>query len=211
MIFQNYVVGRLQANCYVVGDEQTQDVMIVDPGDNGAELVEQLKQNNWNVTWVLVTHAHLDHSGAVFDILSNFPKAIFAMHEVDYPLIGQQAPSASTWYGHEVSVPRAPDRYLVHGEKIQIGNLTEYEILFTPGHTPGHICIYGHSQVFTGDVLFQGSIGRSDFPGSNSEQLMNSIKEHLMTLPPDTVVHSGHGLETTIGNEIQFNPFLKSL
>ncbi|HIE85200.1 MAG TPA: MBL fold metallo-hydrolase, partial [Dehalococcoidia bacterium] len=73
MIFQNYVVGRLQANCYVVGDEQTQDVMIVDPGDNGAELVEQLKQNNWNVTWVLVTHAHLDHSGAVFDILSNFP------------------------------------------------------------------------------------------------------------------------------------------
>ena len=182
MIFQNFVVGRLQANCYVVGDEQTRDVMVVDPGDNGIELIEQFKQNDWNVTSVLVTHAHLDHSGAVFEILSSFPKAVFAMHELDYPLIAEQAPSASTWYGREISLPRVPDRYLLHGEKIQIGNSIEYKILFTPGHTPGHICIYGHGHVFTGDVLFQGSIGRSDFPGSNSEQLMNSIKEHLMSL-----------------------------
>ena len=211
MIFQNYVVGRLQANCYVVGDEQTQDVMIIDPGDNGSELVEQFKQNNWNVTSVVVTHAHLDHSGAVSDILSNFPKAIFAMHELDYPLIAQQAPSALTWYGHEILLPREPDQYLSHGDKIQIGNSIEYKILFTPGHTPGHICIYGHDQVFTGDVLFQGSIGRSDFPGSNSELLINSIKDHLMTLSADTVIYSGHGPETTIGNEIQFNPFLRSL
>jgi len=211
MIFQNFVVGRLQANCYVVGDEQTRDVMVVDPGDNGIELVEQFKQNDWNVTSVLVTHAHLDHSGAVFEILSSFPKAIFAMHELDYPLIAQQAPSASTWYGHEISLPRVPDRYLLHGEKIQIGNSIEYKILFTPGHTPGHICIYGHGHVFTGDVLFQGSIGRSDFPGSSSEQLMNSIKQHLMSLSADTLVYSGHGPETTIENEVQFNPFLTQL
>jgi len=211
MIFQNFVVGRLQANCYVVGDEQTRDVMVVDPGDNGIELVEQFKQNDWNVTSVLVTHAHLDHSGAVFEILSSFPKAIFAMHELDYPLIAQQAPSASTWYGHEISLPRVPDRYLLHGEKIQIGNSIEYKILFTPGHTPGHICIYGHGHVFTGDVLFQGSIGRSDFPGSSSEQLMNSIKQHLMSLSADTLVYSGHGPETTIENELQFNPFLTQL
>jgi glyoxylase-like metal-dependent hydrolase (beta-lactamase superfamily II) len=133
------------------------------------------------------------------------------MHELDYPLIAQQAPSALTWYGHEVLLPREPDQYLSHGDKIQIGNSIEYKILFTPGHTPGHICIYGHDQVFTGDVLFQGSIGRSDFPGSNSELLINSIKDHLMTLSADTVIYSGHGPETTIGNEIQFNPFLRSL
>ena len=211
MIFQNFVVGRLQANCYVVGDEQTRDVMVVDPGDNGIELIEQFKQNDWNVTSVLVTHAHLDHSGAVFEILSSFPKAVFAMHELDYPLIAEQAPSASSWYGREISLPRVPDRYLLHGEKIQIGNSIEYKILFTPGHTPGHICIYGHGHVFTGDVLFQGSIGRSDFPGSNSEQLMNSIKEHLMSLSADTLVYSGHGPETTIENELQFNPFLTQL
>jgi len=211
MIFQNFVVGRLQANCYVVGDEQTRDVMVVDPGDNGIELIEQFKQNDWNVTSVLVTHAHLDHSGAVFEILSSFPKAVFAMHELDYPLIAEQAPSASSWYGREISLPRVPDRYLLHGEKIQIGNSIEYKILFTPGHTPGHICIYGHGHVFTGDVLFQGSIGRSDFPGSNSEQLMNSIKDHLMSLSADTLVYSGHGPETTIENELQFNPFLTQL
>ena len=211
MIFQNFVVGRLQANCYVVGDEHTRDVMVIDPGDNGEELVSQFRQNDWNVTVVLVTHAHLDHSGSVYEILSSFPQAIFAMHELDYPLIEQQAPSALTWYGREISLPRVPDRYLVHGDELLIGDSIWYKILFTPGHTPGHICIYGQGHVFTGDVLFQGSIGRSDFPGSNSEQLMSSIKNHLMSLSPDTFVYSGHGPNTTIEDELQFNPFLARL
>ncbi|MDA1003744.1 MAG: MBL fold metallo-hydrolase [Chloroflexi bacterium] len=207
MLLQGFVVGQLQANCFVVGDEATREVMVIDPGDQAAALVEQFTQRDYRVTAVIATHHHLDHTGGIHDLLTALPEARFLMHALDYPAIAESAPSATAWYGHAVTPPRAPDRLLGHGDEIVIG-AHRFRALHCPGHTPGSVCIAGEGAVFTGDVLFQGSIGRSDFPGSDGRALIRSIREHLLTLPEDTVVYPGHGAATSIGEERAYNPFL---
>jgi hydroxyacylglutathione hydrolase len=207
MLLEGYAVGRLQANCFVVGDEAIREVMVIDPGDEGEALLAQLAQQRYRVTTVIATHHHLDHSGAVHELLSALPDARFLMHALDYPLIAESAPGAATWYGHAVTAPRAPDQFLEHGDEFAIGTL-RFRALHCPGHTPGSVCIAGEGVVFTGDVLFQGSIGRSDFPGSDGPTLIRSIREQLLTLPDDTTVYPGHGAPTSIGDERAYNPFL---
>ncbi len=207
MILERFVVGRLQANCYVVGDEDTREVIVVDPGDHGEALAAQLQERQYRPVAVFVTHAHLDHSGAAHEVLEAFPEAAFAIHPTDYESIALQAPSASSWYGHEVTVPRAPDRPLAHGDTLEVGR-HRFTALHTPGHTPGSICLAGEDVVFTGDVLFQGSIGRFDLPGGDGRALIRSIREHLLTLPPETAVLSGHGEASRIDIEAAQNPFL---
>ena len=215
MILDTFVVGRLQANCYVFGDEATREVAVIDPGDQAPALLEQFRERDYRVTTVLATHHHLDHSGGLHELLAGLPAARFLMHAVDYPLIAESVPSASMWYGHPVTPPRAPDRFVEHGETFPVGGL-EARVLHCPGHTPGSICIAvgagadagAPGAVFTGDVLFQGSIGRFDFPGSDGRALIHSIREHLLTLPDETVVYPGHGPATTIGEERAHNPFL---
>ncbi len=210
MLIEGFVVGRLQANCYAVGDERSREVLIIDPGDNAPELLDRFRELEFRVTGVLATHSHLDHTGGVHELLEGLPDAEFYMHRADYAGIAQQAPSAPAWYGHEVTPPRKPDRYVDHGDTIEVGSVS-LGILHCPGHTPGHICVRGDGAVFTGDVLFQGSIGRSDFPGSDGEALLASIRDHLLTLPDETTVYSGHGPATTIEQERQYNPFLRQL
>lgn len=207
MILQNYVVGRLSANCFVLADEQTNEALVVDPGDNAAELLEQFRERDFNVTAVLATHHHLDHSGGVHELLEALPDAKFYMHRLDYPQIAQSVATAAAWYGHEVTAPREPDRFLDHGDTIEIGNHS-ITALHCPGHTPGSLCLYVDGMVLTGDVLFQGSIGRSDFPGGDAATLIESIREHLLTLPDETKVLPGHNQPTTIGTERAHNPFL---
>lgn len=207
MILERFVVGRLQANCYVVGDEDTREVIIVDPGDNGEAIVREVRSRNYRPVAVFVTHAHLDHSGAAHEVLEGFPDAEFWMHQDDYDAIDPQKANASSWYGHPITVPRQPDRPLQHGEILHAGSL-EFTALHTPGHTVGSICLAGPGLVFTGDVLFQGSIGRSDFPGGDAQTLIRSIRDHLLTLPDDTMVLPGHNADTTIGTERTQNPFL---
>jgi hydroxyacylglutathione hydrolase len=207
MILQAFVVGRLQANCYVVGDEETRDVIVIDPGDHGEALVEEFRKRDYRVKTVLVTHHHLDHSGGAHELLEGLPEAEFAIHHLDYPWIERSAASAPAWYGHDITVPREPDRSLDDGEVIEAGR-HRFTVLHTPGHTPGSVCLYGEGLVFTGDVLFQGSIGRHDFPGSDGPTLFRSIKERLLTLPDETSVYPGHGNPTTISIERQTNPFL---
>ncbi len=207
MILERLVVGRLQANCYLVGDEATREVIVVDPGDQGEAIAQHIRERDYRPVAVFVTHAHLDHSGTAHEVLEAFPDAVFAMSATDYDSIAVQAPSAASWYGHEVTVPRAPDRPLEHGDIIEAGS-HRFTALHTPGHTPGSICLAGEGVVFTGDVLFQGSIGRFDFPGGDGMALIRSIRQHLLTLPPETAVLSGHGEASTIDIESRQNPFL---
>jgi hydroxyacylglutathione hydrolase len=207
MILQGYVVGRLSANCFVLADEETNDALVVDPGDNAADLLKQFSEREFNVTGVLATHHHLDHSGGVHELLEALPDAKFYMHRLDYPQIAESVATASSWYGHEVTPPREPDRFLEHGDTIQIGNQS-IAALHCPGHTPGSLCLYADGMVLTGDVLFQGSVGRSDFPGGDAATLIESIREHLLTLPDETTVLPGHNQPSTIGTERTQNPFL---
>lgn len=207
MILERFVVGRLQANCYVVGDEATREVIVVDPGDNGEAVAREIRTREYRPVGIFVTHAHLDHSGAAHELLEAFPDAEFWMHQDDFEAIDPQRATASSWYGHAITAPRQPDRPLVHGDIVQAGEHT-FTALHTPGHTVGSICLAGSGVVFTGDVLFQGSIGRSDFPGGDGPTLIRSIREHLLTLPDETVVLPGHQSESTIGIERAQNPFL---
>jgi len=207
MILERFVVGRLQANCYVVGDEETREVIVVDPGDNGEAVAREIQTREYRPVGIFVTHAHLDHSGAAHDLLGAFPDAEFWMHQDDYEGIDPQKATASSWYDHEITAPRQPDRPLVHGDIVRAGQ-HEFTALHTPGHTVGSICLAGGGVVFTGDVLFQGSIGRFDFPGGDGPTLIQSIREHLLTLPDETVAFPGHGSETTIATERAQNPFL---
>lgn len=206
MLLQGFVVGQLQANCYAVGDEESREVLLIDPGDQGPALLAELEKRDLRVVAVLATHFHVDHSGAVHELLEGSPGAQFLMHAEDYPRIAVNAANVSEWYGHPVTVPREPDRYLEHGDTIEIGSVT-LSALHTPGHTPGSICVSAPGAVFTGDVLFQGSVGRTDFEGGSHEQLIGAIREHLFALPEETVVYPGHGPATTVGEEKRTNPF----
>ena len=208
MILDRFAVGRLQANCYVVGDEATREVLIVDPGDQAAALASEIDARGYRPVAIFVTHAHLDHSGGVHELLEAFPEAAFCMSEEDYLDIAPQNESAQAWYGHAVTVPRGPDRTLTHGEQLEVGAL-RFTALRTPGHTVGSVCLAGEGVAFTGDVLFQGTVGRSDFPGGDGPTLIRSIREHLLTLPSDTVVLPGHGPQTSVAEEAAHNPFLR--
>lgn len=211
MILLAFPVGRLQANCYVVGDEDTREVLVVDPGDEAPRLLEELGRLKLRAVGVLVTHHHLDHSGGAHELLAGSPEARFYMHRLDYPQIAQAVASASLWYGHAVTAPPEPDRFLEDGDAIEAGR-HRFTALHCPGHTPGSLCLYNDEEegvVFTGDVLFSGSVGRSDFPGGNAAQLIESIRSKLLALPDDTLVLPGHLGGTTIERERRFNPFLR--
>jgi hydroxyacylglutathione hydrolase len=212
MILQAFVVGRLQANCYVIGDEDSREVIVVDPGDQGEALVREFEQREYRAVTVLATHHHLDHTGGVHEVLEACPDARFAIHRKDYPWIAETAPTAPSWYGHEITVPRLPDVELDDGEVLEAGR-HRFTVLHTPGHTPGSLCLFGdgpdgETVVFTGDTLFRGSIGRHDFPGSDGQALLASIKRRLLTLPEETIVYPGHGDPSRIGTERDENPFL---
>ena len=208
MILEAFAVGRLQANCYVVGDERTREVIVIDPGDEAPALLAECARRDYRVGTVLLTHHHLDHSGATHELLAALPAARFLMHApLDYPALAAQAASAATWYGHAVTPPRPPDRTVVDGDRVDAG-AHAFMVRHTPGHTPGSVCLAGEGVVFTGDVLFRRSIGRFDFPGSDGRALLRSIRDRLLVLPDETVVYPGHGPATTIGEERRANPFL---
>jgi hydroxyacylglutathione hydrolase len=213
MILETFPVGRLQANCYAVGDESTREVIVIDPGDDAALLLEEFARRELRVTTVVATHGHLDHTGGVEELLTGLEAAgahpRWAMHADDYAMIGAQVSSAPMWMGREVQAPREPDDRLEHGAILEAG-AHRFEVRHSPGHTPGSVCLAGEGMVFTGDVLFQGSIGRHDFPGSDGPTLMRSIRDRLLTLPDETTVLPGHGPATTIDAERQFNPFIRN-
>jgi glyoxylase-like metal-dependent hydrolase (beta-lactamase superfamily II) len=194
-------VGNLEANCYIIVDEDTNKAAIIDPGDEPDRILEAAE--GLDVEFILLTHAHFDHAGAVGEI-KEATDATIAMHADEVPVYDAMQDMAGYW-GFQVPKPPAPDIILAEGEEVLIGSMT-LAVIHTPGHTPGGICFYTPGTVFTGDTLFAGSIGRTDFPGGSYQQIGASFRK-LMGLPSETKVYSGHGPVTSIGREKTTNMF----
>lgn len=206
MIVKSFLTGPLAANCYVATDETTKKTFIVDPGGRNDKMVQYIKSSDLDVEYIILTHGHGDHIGGVPDLMKEFPDVKLAINIHDRPFIENSSLNMSSMvFGYPVSF--TADRYLTDGETLNIGNL-ELKFLHTPGHTPGGMCIFVEDVVFSGDTLFEQSIGRTDFPGSSFQALIQSIKEKLFTLPDDTRVLPGHMGPTTIGFEKVNNPFV---
>jgi hydroxyacylglutathione hydrolase len=197
-------VGLLESNCYLVVDRISRKAVIVDPGADPDRIGELCAAHRAEVTWILNTHGHGDHIGANGVLKARLGVPI-GIHAADADCLPDPLVNLSAYFEPVSSPP--PDVLLVHGQEIEWGG-PPLKVLSTPGHSPGSVSFLGEGWVICGDVLFRGSIGRTDFPRCDSLQLQKSIREQLMTLPPDTIVYPGHGPATTIGYEKETNPFL---
>jgi len=205
MLLMRLVVGPLQVNCFILADEKTREAVVIDPGDDAQDILLIIKEKGLKVLYIVNTHGHFDHIGAN-KAIKEATGAEILIHEGDSAVLAS-APSQSAMFGMKsVSSPSA-DRFVKHGDVIRAGEVS-LKVLHTPGHSPGGICLLEEGIVFTGDALFAGSIGRTDFPGGDLATLLRSIKTNLLTLPDDTKVFSGHGPASTIGDERRENPFL---
>ncbi|HEY50213.1 MAG TPA: MBL fold metallo-hydrolase [Dehalococcoidia bacterium] len=208
MIVKMLAVGAFAANCYIVGSSATNEGMIIDPGAEADAILGTVQQTGLSVSMIVITHAHIDHVGALREVQEK-THAQFAIHESEKGLLLSAPMRMLTSLGiSPVKSPPRPDRLLKDGECIEVGDL-QFEVLHTPGHSSGGICLSGHGVVFSGDTLFNLGIGRTDFPGCSHERLIKSIREKLMVLPDETIVYPGHGPTTTIGDERRANPFLQ--
>jgi len=207
MILETFPTGPLQSNCTILGDEESGEAIVVDPGDEADRINRRLITLGLKLKEILLTHAHLDHVGAAADLKKLTGAPIF-LSEDDLPLLATVREQA-LWLGMRAPAAAAPDEYLTDG---RIVGLARYpaRVLATPGHTQGGVCLYFESLklVIAADTLFAGSIGRTDLPGGDYSQIIHSIQSRLMVLPDDTKVITGHGPSTTIGIERRTNPFL---
>lgn len=199
-------VGAFQENCYLYACPQTLEAVIIDPGDEAPRILERIQELKFVPKYIINTHGHIDHICAIDAVSEVYPVPL-AIHPSDVPMYTDER-TASMFGRKAPLVKRKPDILLREGDTISFGTLT-LEVLHTPGHTPGGICLVSRPYcVFSGDTLFQRGIGRTDLPGGNYEQLVTSIREKLYTLEEDLVVFPGHGEPTTIGEEKYENPFV---
>ena len=197
MIIRQLPLGQLQTNCYIAGCEETRKAIVIDPGDEAGRILSELDHLKLEVVYILNTHAHFDHIGANAALVKA-TGAPLAIHKLDVPLLKERG--GAKLYGLEIPASPEPELLLSEGTVISFGKMS-LRTLFTPGHTPGHVSFYDEGVLFDGDVLFAGGMGRTDLPGGSQKDLMESIEKKLMVLPDDTVVYSGHGPTTTIGQE----------
>ncbi|MFC1906567.1 MBL fold metallo-hydrolase [Chloroflexota bacterium] len=207
MILRRLVIQPYATNCYIVGSESTREGMVIDPGGNAGAIMKHINETKLDIKYIVLTHGHIDHIGAVGE-LKEATGAAFCVHEDESNLV-QDRPLSSMVGAHYPVLP-SPDRWLRDGDRLDIGEL-HFEVLHTPGHSPGGISLMGEGVVFSGDTLFNFGIGRTDFPTGSHSQLMNSIHTRLMTLPDNTVVYPGHGPESTIDAERRGNPWLRAM
>jgi hydroxyacylglutathione hydrolase len=208
MILEMLIVGPFQENCYIIGDEDSGVGAVVDPGDEAARIALAVEQTNLEIGSIIVTHAHIDHVGAVAALVEEYTCPVL-MHAESEPML-KQLPTQAMMMGLKFGKIPAVERHISDGDVLEVGEL-RLRSLYTPGHAPGHLAFYVEDQglVLSGDALFAGSVGRVDLPGGSMEVLMRSIEEQLLTLPDETTVYPGHGPQTTIGNERTSNPFLQ--
>lgn len=205
MLLEAMVVGPLQVNCYIVGCEETREALVIDPGDDGEQILQHIAQAGLTVKMIVNTHGHFDHVGANALLVAE-TGAPLHIHVSDAPFLPRIREHAAV-YGLQVRVSPPPDRALHGGETLTVGTLP-IQVLHTPGHTPGGICLQINDHLFSGDTLFADSVGRTDLPGGNHEDLVEAIRQKLFALPDSTIAHPGHGPDTTIGREKRLNPFV---
>lgn len=205
MILEILTVGALETNCYILGDEKTKQAVIIDPGGDFEIIEEHLKKLKLKVQYIILTHGHVDHIGALGE-LKKATQAEILIHSKDSAMLYDPNQNLSIFSGDKI-IPIKADKLLEEGDIIQCGGI-KLEVLHTPGHTPGGISLLTDKMIFTGDSLFCGSIGRTDFPGSSFQKLIKSIKDKLLSKDDDFIIYPGHGPSSTIGEERKNNPFL---
>ena len=207
MIHEILPVGPLQCNCSIIGDETTHEAMVVDPGDNIDQVLALVRKHNLQVKQIVITHAHIDHVGGAMKLRAATGAPIL-LNQNDYDLLKILDVQAG-WIGVAPPGKVEIDRSVSTGETVTAGSLTA-QVLHTPGHTEGSICLYfpAEKKLIAGDTLFAGSIGRTDLPGGSMPKILCSLHDTVMSLPDETVVVPGHGELTTIGEERESNPFL---
>ena len=209
MIVETIIVGALQVNCYILGCEETGEGVVIDPGDFGSRIIDLIRQLELKIVTIPNTHAHFDHVLAVNEVRTA-TGAPFWLHAADEPVLTSGREMVKMWMGYDPGPMPLVDGHIAAGDTVQFGN-QDLEVRLAPGHSPGSVVYIHHAskQVFAGDVLFAGSVGRFDFPGSDGPTLLRSIREQLLTLPGDYTVYPGHGPATTIGRERRRNPYLQ--
>lgn len=203
MLIKQLTVGPLQSNCFIIGDEETAESIVIDPGDEPDLIMDVINGKGLKVSYIVCTHGHFDHVGAVSDIKGKTgAKVVIHKDEIE---IYHAARDMAAFWGYEVEKLPEPDILVDDGDRIRVGNII-FTIIHTPGHSPGGICLYGEGIVVTGDTLFAGSVGRTDFYGGDMNKLRDSFNR-LMSLPEETKILPGHGPDSTIGIEKRDNPF----
>ena len=208
LFLKRLVVGELQANCYIVADEASGEAMVLDPGGDGERILKIIEENSFRISSIVLTHVHTDHIGAAQLVAGESGASLF-MHSEDAFLLRNSSMSFSLQETEEKIDPSG-SKTLEDKDKVWVGRFS-FLVLHTPGHTPGSISIYGEGRVFTGDTLFAGGVGRCDLPGGDWQKLKDSIQDKLLRLPLETVVHPGHGPDTTLEEELRSNPFIHEL
>lgn len=208
MLVSSLTVGLLQENCYLLGCEETLCGVIIDPGDSAHAILNEANELGLTIEKIINTHAHFDHVMAV-DAVRAATNATFHLHPDDLPVLRKVPERVWDWLGAAIDPITEPDEFLAQGQIIKFGT-ESLEVRFTPGHAPGHVVFIDHKnrQIFAGDTLFQGSVGRFDLPLADGPTLLQSIHAELLPLPDDYVVYPGHGETTTIGEERESNPFV---
>lgn len=207
MIHEILPVGPLKCNCSVIGDEESRDAVVIDPGDEIEQVLELVRKHNLKVKQIVITHAHIDHVGGAMKLRAATGAPIL-LNQNDYALLKMLDVQAA-WLGMAAPGKVEIDHSLGQADVVKTGSLIA-QVLHTPGHTEGSICLYfpAQSKLIAGDTLFAGSIGRTDLPGGSFEKILRSIHDRVLALPDDTVVVPGHGPVTSIGEERESNPFL---
>ena len=204
MKIQQLTVGPFQENVYLVIDETTNDAILIDPGDEGERILQMVEQSGASLRAVWLTHAHLDHIGGIVAVKRRHDVPVL-LHPLDQPVYDAQAFFAEA-YNIAFDPPPPPDQQIAHGDKVQVGSLV-FDIVHTPGHSPGHVIYHGNGVILGGDLLFAGSIGRTDLPMANPDHMAESLQK-LAAFPAQTIVYPGHGPSTTLDAERRSNPFL---
>ena len=205
MIIKKLAVGPIMANCFIVGCNETHEAAVIDPGDEADRILLALAQAKLTVKQIINTHGHFDHVGANKRMKAATGAPIL-IHALDAPMLSMLSRSAAAW-GMSAEDSPSPDRTIDEGDVIRFGSIG-LQVIHTPGHTPGGVSLIADGCAFVGDTLFAGSVGRTDFPGGDFDTLKSSIQKKLFALGDEVKVFTGHGPETTIGEEKRHNPFV---